>query len=127
MESSDRYPFKVPPKTSRIFTLLRVLIRNLLVLGQVLDKTCHRRFKRNGTMRKMIRSLATDPRERGEIDIEEFFIDGTYDRDGLDKSILRNYGTKVVAPHRKNKKQTTQDGRELRHYKRRWKMERLFA
>lgn len=78
-------------------------------------------------MRKMIRSLATDPRERGEIDIEEFFIDGTYDRDGLDKSILRNYGTKVVAPHRKNKKQTTQDGRELRHYKRRWKMERLFA
>ncbi|MDI7228721.1 hypothetical protein [Leptospira santarosai] len=96
MKSSDRYPFKVPPKTSRIFTLLRVLIRNLLVLGQVLDKTCHRRFKRNGTMRKMIRSLATDPRERGEIDIEEFFIDGTYDRDGLDKSILRNYGTKVL-------------------------------
>ncbi|EKT85995.1 hypothetical protein LSS_14682 [Leptospira santarosai serovar Shermani str. LT 821] len=47
-------------------------------------------------MRKMIRSLATDPRERGEIDIEEFFIDGTYDRDGLDKSILRNYGTKVL-------------------------------
>ncbi|WP_196219296.1 hypothetical protein [Leptospira santarosai] len=38
MKSSDRYPFKVPPKTSRIFTLLRVLIRNLLVLGQALIK-----------------------------------------------------------------------------------------
>ncbi|TQE84056.1 hypothetical protein FF021_00160 [Leptospira noguchii] len=32
-----------------------------------------------------------------------------------------------MAPYRKNRKQTTQDGRELRRYKRRWKIERLFA
>ena len=34
----------------------------------------------------------------------------------------------MIAPHRKNrKKPKTQDGRKLRHYKRRWKIERLFA
>ena len=34
----------------------------------------------------------------------------------------------MIAPHRKNRKKTkTQDGRKLRRYKRRWKVERLFA
>ncbi|WP_155717514.1 IS5 family transposase, partial [Leptospira weilii] len=44
-------------------------------------QTCHRRFQewnRNGTMRNMIRSLASDLKERGGIDIEESFIDGTF-------------------------------------------------
>ncbi|EPG51235.1 transposase, IS4/5 family [Leptospira kirschneri serovar Cynopteri str. 3522 CT] len=42
-------------------------------------QTCHRRFQewnRNGTMRNILRSLAQDLKERGEIDIEESFIDG---------------------------------------------------
>ena len=34
----------------------------------------------------------------------------------------------MIAPHRRNRKQAkTQDGRCLRGYKRRWKVERLFA
>ncbi len=34
----------------------------------------------------------------------------------------------MIAPHRKNrKKKKTQDGRKLRRYKRRWKIERHFA
>lgn len=34
----------------------------------------------------------------------------------------------MIAPHRRNrKKPKTQDGRKLRRYKRRWKIERLFA
>ncbi len=34
----------------------------------------------------------------------------------------------MIAPHRKGrKKEPTQDGRKLRRYKRRWKVERLFA
>ena len=34
----------------------------------------------------------------------------------------------MIAPHRKNrKKNKTQDGRKIRRYKRRWKIERLFA
>ena len=33
----------------------------------------------------------------------------------------------MIAPHRGNRKNTTQDGRALRRYRRRWKVERLFA
>jgi len=34
----------------------------------------------------------------------------------------------MIAPHKKNrKKAATQDGRKLRRYKRRWKVERFFA
>ncbi len=34
----------------------------------------------------------------------------------------------MIVPHRHNrKKQKTQDGRKLRRFKRRWKVERLFA
>jgi len=41
---------------------------------------------------------------------------------------LREEGIEVIAPHRKNRKKAkTQDGRKLRRYKRRWKIERLFA
>ena len=37
-------------------------------------------------------------------------------------------GIEMIAPHRRNrKKPKTQDGRKLRRYKRRWKIERLFA
>ncbi|WP_255297463.1 IS5 family transposase [Leptospira kirschneri] len=53
--------------------------------------------------------------------------DKAYDSDRLDENILNNYGIKVIAPHRKGRKQTTHDRRELRRYKRRWKIERLFA
>ena len=33
----------------------------------------------------------------------------------------------MIAPHRSNRKNRTQDGRALRRYHRRWKIERLFA
>ncbi|NJP06290.1 MAG: transposase, partial [Chloroflexaceae bacterium] len=33
----------------------------------------------------------------------------------------------LIAPHRRNRKGTTQDGRPLRRAKRRWKVERAFA
>ena len=52
--------------------------------------------------------------------------DNAYDSDKLDAE-LRQYGIEVVAPHRSNRKNKTQDGRRLRRYRRRWKIERLFA
>ena len=52
--------------------------------------------------------------------------DNTYDSDELDTE-LRQYGIEVIAPHRSNRKNKTQDGRRLRRYRRRWKIERLFA
>ena len=53
--------------------------------------------------------------------------DRAYDSDPLD-ACLRELGIEMIAPHRRNrKKPPTQDGRSLRRYKRRWKVERLFA
>jgi len=52
--------------------------------------------------------------------------DNAYDSDRLDKQ-LKVYGIEVVAPHRRNRRASTQDGRRLKWYRRRWKIERLFA
>jgi transposase len=53
--------------------------------------------------------------------------DKAYDSDPLDET-LKEGGIEMIAPHRRNrKKRKTQDGRKLRRYKRRWKVERLFA
>jgi transposase len=52
--------------------------------------------------------------------------DNAYDSDKLDAE-LRQFGIEVIAPHRSNRKHKTQDGRRLRRYRRRWKIERLFA
>ena len=53
--------------------------------------------------------------------------DRAYDSDGLDER-LRQQGIELIAPHKSNRrKPPTQDGRALRRYRRRWKIERLFA
>jgi transposase len=53
--------------------------------------------------------------------------DKAYDSDPLDAELAVK-GIELIAPHRRNrKKSATQDGRKLRRYKRRWKVERLFA
>lgn len=52
--------------------------------------------------------------------------DNAYDSDKLDAE-LKYYGIEVVAPHRRNRRFKTQDNRRLRRYRRRWKIERLFA
>lgn len=53
--------------------------------------------------------------------------DKAYDSDPLDAS-LRCRGVEMVAPHKKNRKRAaTQDGRRLRRYKRRFKVERFFS
>ena len=54
--------------------------------------------------------------------------DKAYDSDPLDRQLIDNHGVDLIAPHKINrKKKATQDGRSLRRYKRRWKIERLFA
>jgi transposase len=52
--------------------------------------------------------------------------DHAYDSDKLDAQ-LRHYVIEVIAPHRSNRRIKTQDERCLRRYRRRWKIERLFA
>jgi transposase len=52
--------------------------------------------------------------------------DNAYDSNKLDAE-LAHCGVEMIAPHRSNRKNRTQDGRALRRYRRRWKVERLFA
>src|SRR3954471_13804257 len=53
--------------------------------------------------------------------------DKAYDSDPLDQT-LQTQGIEMISPHRVNRrKPKTQDGRKLRRYKRRWKVERLIG
>ncbi len=52
--------------------------------------------------------------------------DNAYDSDHLDAE-LKFFGIEVIAPHRRTRKNSTQDKRRLKRYRRRWKIERLFA
>ena len=52
--------------------------------------------------------------------------DKAYDSDPLDAKLAEEYGIELIAPNRRNRSKS-QDGRKLRRYRRRWKVERLFA
>jgi transposase len=160
--------------------------------------TCFCRFSRwvkEGTLQRILEALAQDLEDRGQIDLSECFIDGSfvaakkgskvgksrrgkgrklmaiadaaglplavhtasasphevtlvhatidatvtwglperlagdraYDSDPLDDKLAAG-GIEMIAPHKRGRVQKpTQDGRALRRYKRRWKIERLFA
>ncbi len=53
--------------------------------------------------------------------------DKAYDSDRLDRDLANRYGIEMIAPHRGQRREPTQDGRPLRRYRRRWRVERLFA
>ena len=52
--------------------------------------------------------------------------DRAYDNDRL-AEYLAEEGIELIAPHQSNRVNISQDERKLRRYKRRWKVERLFA
>lgn len=52
--------------------------------------------------------------------------DRGYDCDALDARLAKR-GIEFIAPHRSTRRNITQDGRQLRRYCRRWRVERLFA
>ena len=52
--------------------------------------------------------------------------DKAYDSDPLDQKLVEDYDIELIAPNRR-KRSKTQDGRKLRRYRRRWRVERLFA
>jgi len=59
---------------------------------------------------------------------ERLIGDKAYDSDSLDQHLKKSRGIEMIAPHKGNRtRPRTQDGRKLRRYKRRWKIERLFA
>ena len=58
--------------------------------------------------------------------IKRIVGDRAYDSDPLDKR-LKSKGIELIGPHKRSRrKPKTQHGRKLRHYKRRWIVERFF-
>jgi transposase len=58
---------------------------------------------------------------------QRLIADRAYDSDPL-RAWLARRGVELICPHRYNRtKPPTQDGRKLRRYRRRWKVERSFA
>ncbi|MEM7105263.1 MAG: transposase [Bacteroidota bacterium] len=58
---------------------------------------------------------------------KRLIADRAYDSDKL-RGDLEFLGIELIVPHRRNRsKSKTQDGRKLRRYRKRWKVERYFA
>jgi transposase len=64
-------------------------------------QTCHRRFQRwvrKGVMDEILRALAKDLKERGGLDLEECYIDGTFKKGGIGVGkTKRGKGSKLMA------------------------------
>ena len=59
---------------------------------------------------------------------ERLIGDKAFDSDPLDRRLLAERGIHLIAPHRENRRRPpTQDGRPLRRYRRRRRVERLHA
>jgi len=74
-------------------------------------------------------SRVEDPQHPGKPcqRIQRLIYDRAADSDAL-RERLAEKGIDLIVPHRSNRvKPPLQDGRKLRRYKRRWKIERLFA
>ena len=74
-------------------------------------------------------TLVEETIDAGFLDLapERLIGDRAYDSNGLDERLRQERGIELIAPHLKSRKLKTQDGRPLRRYRRRWKIERLFA
>ena len=53
--------------------------------------------------------------------------DKACDRDRWDRDLAQRYSIPMIAPHRGERREPTQDGRSLRRYRRRWRVQRLVA
>jgi transposase len=53
--------------------------------------------------------------------------DKAYDSDRLDRDLMTRYGIQMISLHRGRRRKPSQDGWSLRRYRKRWRLERLFA
>jgi transposase len=58
---------------------------------------------------------------------ERLIGDLAYDSDPLDRRLWEERRIELIAPNHSRRRRKTQDGRTLRRYRRRWRVERLFA
>jgi transposase len=66
-------------------------------------------------------------RRRGHRSPKRLIADRAYDSDAHRERLAKR-GIELICPHRRGRKRpATQDGRALRRYRKRWKVERVFA
>src|ERR1700754_2462493 len=71
-------------------------------------------------------TLSALPKRLGR-KIQRLIADRAYDSDPLRRHLAAQ-GIELICPHRQGrKKKASQDGRKLRRYRKRWKVERTFA
>ena len=95
-------------------------------LGNYLDSASPAEVK---LVDKTLRQVRVPRRGRGrpKSKLRRLIADRAYDSDPLRKK-LRACGIELICPHRSGrKKPPTQEGRALRRYRKRWKIERTFA
>ena len=92
--------------------------------------------KRNLETPDILSDLPLDqPNQKAYFHFDEFaatlarlIADKSYDSDPLRKRLKKQRGIDLICPHRRNRtKPKLQDGRKLRRYRRRYKIERTFA
>ncbi len=106
------------PSGAKVMKLMAVADRFGLPLGV---HTCSASPHEVKLARETVCERFTDERP------EKMIGDKAYDSDPLDAELAK-LDIELIAPHKANRKKAqTQDGRKLRRYKRRWKIERLFA
>jgi transposase len=76
---------------------------------------------------KLVIPTLADCKERTGRFPKRLIVDRAYDADHLRK-LMRHLDGELICPHRRGRKSPSlQDGRALRRYRKRWKVERLFA
>ena len=104
----------------------------VVVDGQGVPLACHLDSASPSEVKLLERTLDNihvHPTRRGGrvLQPQRLILDLGYDSDPL-RIRLAARGIEMICPHRANRvKPRTQDGRKLRRYKRRWKVERTFA
>ena len=74
----------------------------------------------------VVQTLADCKERTGRLP-QRLIADRAYDADWL-RNLMRRLDGELICPHRRNRKRASlQDGRVLRRYRHRWKIERLFA
>jgi transposase len=105
----------------------------VVVDGQGVPLACHLDAANRAEvtlLEQTLDNVAVAPAERGEPPPQprRLICDPGYDSDPLRERLLFERDIEVVCPHRRNRtRPRLQDGRKLRRYRRRWKVERTFA
>src|SRR5262245_13978869 len=105
----------------------------VVVDGQRVPLACHLDLARPAEvtlLEQTLDNLDVQPPDGGKRppQPQRLVCDKGYDSDGLRQRLRSERDIDLVWPHRRNRKRAPlQDGRKLRRYKRRWKVERTFA